>query len=158
MAHEGVARSRASGLRDGVWVQKAGKQTAPARWAVHRGAPPKAQVPSPQPKNTAEHLALRYFFDKARARSASWSRHKRANAEGRGPRKKAKVYLRERRCERAYNEENLKEILKKSCLQRFLRKRSDRYCSGGLLRREAHAKYALSRRGAFHAYKKYYCK
>ena len=109
-------------------------------------------------KKAAEHVALRYFFDKARARSASWSRHKRANAEGRGPRKKAKVYLRERRCERAYNEENLKEILKKSCLQRFLRKRSDRYCSGGLLRREAHAKYALSRRGAFHAYKKYYCK
>ena len=43
-------RAGASGLRGGVLSRIAREQTAPALRAVRRGAPPKAQIPSPRPK------------------------------------------------------------------------------------------------------------
>ena len=79
--------------------QRAGAQTASALWAVHRGAPLKAQVPSPQPKKkTLLHAGSSFLhLWKRSLNRGSWSRHKRANAENRGPRKKTKYFFVERR-------------------------------------------------------------
>ena len=43
------ARTGENGLRRGQEKESAGANCT-ARWAVHRGAPLKAQVPSPQPR------------------------------------------------------------------------------------------------------------
>ena len=53
------ARTGESGLRRGQEKESAGANCT-ARWAVHRGAPLKAQVPSPQPKKT--HRIERWVF------------------------------------------------------------------------------------------------
>ena len=45
------ARARASGLRVKLVKTEHGAQTTSALWAVYRGAPPKAQVPSSAPKS-----------------------------------------------------------------------------------------------------------
>ena len=57
------ARARASGLRIEVQLQKAGAQTAPAWWAVHRGAPPKVRIPHLPPNRVAfEPAALLFLY------------------------------------------------------------------------------------------------
>ena len=59
------ARARASGLRVKLVKTEHGAQTTSALWAVYRGAPPKAQVPSSAPKSRRRFYSCSFLITAA---------------------------------------------------------------------------------------------